>query len=66
MTTSDLKARMARESRSWDHPDKGYRETCGTALLEREPECPPRLCRRDLKDPEGFHRRLVEWLMKQR
>lgn len=37
-----------------------------TALLECEPEHPPRLCRRDLKDPERFHQRLVDWLMKQR
>jgi hypothetical protein len=38
----------------------------GTALLECEPERPPRLCRKDLKDPERFHQRLVDWLMKQR
>lgn len=37
-----------------------------TALLECEPDRPPRLCRQDLKDPEGFHQRLVEWLLKQR
>jgi len=37
-----------------------------TTLLECEPERPPRLCRRDLKDPERFHQRLVDWLMKQR
>jgi hypothetical protein len=66
MATSDLKAHVSRESRSWNRPDADRCETCGTALLERETECPPRLNRRDLKDPEGFHRRLVEWLMKQR
>jgi hypothetical protein len=65
MATSGLKAHDTRESRSWNHLDKGHSEACGTALMERD-ECPPRLCRRDLKDPEGFHRRLVEWLMKQR
>lgn len=37
-----------------------------TALLECEPDRPPRLCRQDLKDPERFHQRLVEWLLKQR
>ena len=37
-----------------------------TALLECEPDRPPRLCRKDLKDPERFHQRLVDWLMKQR
>jgi hypothetical protein len=36
------------------------------ALLEAEPDRPPRLCRKDLKDPERFHQRLVDWLMKQR
>jgi len=36
-----------------------------TALLECEPDHPPRLCRGDLKDPERFHQRLVEWLLKQ-
>jgi hypothetical protein len=38
----------------------------GTALLECEPEHPPRLCQKDLQDPERFHQRLVDWLMKQR
>ena len=37
-----------------------------TGLLECEPDRPPRLCRNDLKDPERFHQRLVDWLMKQR
>jgi hypothetical protein len=37
-----------------------------TALLECEPDRPPRLCRKDLKDPERFHQRLVDWLLKQR
>lgn len=37
-----------------------------TALLECEPDHPLRLCRKDLKDPERFHQRLVDWLMKQR
>ena len=30
------------------------------------PQCPPRLCASDLGDPEAFHRRLVDWLMKQK
>lgn len=34
--------------------------------IECEPDLPPRLCRKDLKDPEQFHQRLVAWLMKQR
>jgi hypothetical protein len=66
MTTSGLKAHLTRENRPWNRPDQGRSEVCGTTLLERETECPPRLSRRDLQDPEGFHRRLVEWLMKQR
>ena len=37
-----------------------------SALLEWEPDHPPRLNRTDLKDPESFHQRLVDWLMKQR
>ncbi len=40
--------------------------SANTALLECEPNRPPRLCRKDLKAPERFHQRLVEWLMKQR
>jgi len=40
--------------------------TSTIALLECEPDRPPRLCRKDLKDPERFHLRLVDWLMKQR
>jgi hypothetical protein len=34
--------------------------------IECEPDLPPRLCRKDLKDPEQFHQRLVAWLLKQR
>jgi hypothetical protein len=34
--------------------------------FEGDPELPPRLSRKDLKDPEQFHQRLVEWLLKQR
>ncbi len=34
--------------------------------IECDPDLPPRLCRKDLKDPEQFHQRLVEWLLKQR
>ncbi|HWQ11033.1 MAG TPA: hypothetical protein VN436_18060 [Holophaga sp.] len=37
-----------------------------SALLTCEPDRPPRLSRKDLKDPERFHQRLVEWLLKQR
>jgi len=66
MATSDLKAHLTRESRQWNRPETPRNETCGTALLERETECPPRLSRRDLKDPAAFHRRLVAWLLKQR
>lgn len=42
------------------------RWSSSTALLTCEPDRPPRLCRKDLKEPERFHQRLVEWLMKQR
>jgi len=66
MATSGLKAHLTRESRQLNRPDPARNEACGTALLDREAECPPRLNRRDLKAPEEFHRRLVEWLMKQR
>lgn len=34
--------------------------------IECEQDHPPRLCRNDLLDPCEFHRRLVDWLMKQR
>lgn len=34
--------------------------------IDCEQDHPPRLCRNDLKDPCQFHRRLVDWLMKQR
>lgn len=33
---------------------------------ECEPDRPPRLCRGDLKDPERFHQRLIDYLMRQR
>jgi hypothetical protein len=35
-------------------------------FIECEQDHPPRLCQRDLKNPELFHQRLVDWLMKQR
>ena len=41
----------------------------GQGLMEPRAEmsqCPPRLCASDLGDPEAFHRRLVDWLMKQK
>ena len=34
--------------------------------FEDESDRPPRLCRKDLKDPERFRRRLVDWLLRQR
>jgi len=64
MVGSSLKPQALRGSRLVDLPRR--HETCGTALLEREPECAPRLCKQDLKEPERFHQRLVDWLMKQR
>lgn len=45
------------------HPSS---RSSNTALLECEPDLPPRLSRKDLKDPERFHQRLVDWLLKQR
>lgn len=39
----------------------------GPALVftQKEP-CPPRLCPEDLPDPNRYHRRLTEWLLKLR
>ncbi len=45
---------------------KAKSRSSSAILFECEPDRPPRLCRQDLKDPERFHQRLVDWLMKQR
>lgn len=47
-------------------PSRTSQWNVSSILIEWETDRPPRLCRKDLKDPEQFHQRLVEWLMKQR
>jgi len=67
MTPLDRKARKpCGDPDTFCTPFRQSSWSSNTALLECEPEHPPRLCRQDLKDPERFHQRLVDWLMKQR
>ena len=49
-----------------DAPSKTHLESRPRDLRFPEAECPPRLSHGDLQDPARFHRRLNEWLMKQR
>jgi hypothetical protein len=68
MTAPGLKAR---QNSSDSHLDALFqasqnRNMSSIIRIECDLDVPPRLCHKDLKDPEQFHQRLVEWLLKQR
>ena len=69
MTAPGLKARIhsGNPTRETVYPhSRTNQRISATILFDCEPDRPPQLCRQDLKDPERFHQRLVDWLMKQR